>query len=142
MRRVYQGHSVRYYVRSSSGAPQGGKRPFCFRPDDSLLKGFCVFFLESAIDQVEFMQSILQPSELLRRIKLHVDDEISAGILPRGSVGLLREALLAGEVERGRAAELTGYQERRARDVLSALLSRGLLVPTTPQGTSSIGISY
>jgi len=61
----------------------------------SALKGFCVFFLESAIDQVEFMQSILQPSELLRRIKLHVDDEISAGNLPRGSVGLLREALWA-----------------------------------------------
>jgi hypothetical protein len=63
-----------------------------------------------------------------------VDDEISAGILPRGSVGLLLEALLAGELERGRAADLTGYQERKARDVLSALLARGLLVSTTPKG--------
>jgi Fic family protein len=105
----------------------------------SALKAFCVFFLESAIDQVEFMQSILQPSELLRRIKLHVDDEISAGILPRGSMGLLREALLAGELERGRSADLTGYQERRARDVLSALLARGLLVSTTPKGPVRLG---
>jgi hypothetical protein len=35
-----------------------------------------------------------------------VDGEISAGILPRGGVGLLREARLAGELERGRSADL------------------------------------
>jgi Fic family protein len=103
------------------------------------LRDFCIFFLESAIDQVEFMQGLLQPSELLRRIKLHVDDEISAGTLPKGSIGLLREALLAGEVERGRAGELTGYQERRARDTLSALLERGLLISATPKGPVRLG---
>ena len=54
-------------------------------------------------------------------------------------MGLLREALLAGELERGRAADLTGYQERRARDVLSALVARGLLVSTTPKGPVRLG---
>jgi hypothetical protein len=73
---------------------------------------------------------------------MRLDDEISAGILPRGSVGLLREALLAGELERGRAADLIGYQERRARDVLSALLARGLLVPTTPKGPVRLGSQF
>jgi len=103
------------------------------------LRAFCKFFLGVCIDQVEYMQSLLQPSELLRRIKLFVDDEISAGRLPKGSTSLLREALLAGELERGRAAELTGYQERRARDSLGALLDRGLLVPTTPKGPVRLG---
>lgn len=103
------------------------------------LKEFCIFFLSVCIDQVEYMQSLLEPSELLRRIKLHVDDEESAGLLPKGSMVLLREALLCGELERGRAAELTGYRERRARDSLTALLDRGMLVPTTPKGPVRLG---
>jgi Fic family protein len=103
------------------------------------LKSFCVFFLETCRDQIEFMRSLLQPSELLRRMKLYIDDEIDAGRLPKGSMGLLREALLTGELERGMASELTGYQERRARDTLAALLERGLLVPTSPKGPVRLG---
>lgn len=103
------------------------------------LKEVCGFFLETCLDQIEFMRALLQPSQLLRRMKLHVDDEIAAGRLPKGSMGLLREALLAGEIERGRAADLTGYQERRARDTLSSLLERGLLTPTSPKGPVRLG---
>jgi Fic family protein len=105
----------------------------------SRLKEFCVFFLETCLDQLEFMHPLLQPSELLRRMKIHVDDEVDAGRLPRGSMGILREALLTGEIERGRAAELTGYQERRARDILGALLDSGLLVASSPKGPVRLG---
>ncbi len=100
---------------------------------EARLREFCEFFLESCIDQVNFMESLLQPAELLRRIKLYVDDEVSAQRLPRGSLTLLREALLAGEVDRGKAAELTGYQERRGREILAELLKAGLLVSQGPR---------
>ncbi len=103
------------------------------------LTEFCKFFLSACIDQIEFMESLLQPSELLRRMKLHVDDEVAANRLPRGSLALLREALLAGQVERGRAAELTGYQERRGRQILSTLLKRGLLVSQGPRAPVHLG---
>ena len=94
---------------------------------------FCKFFLSICIDQIEFMESLIQPTELLRRMKLYVDDEVEAGRLPNRSMSILREALLMGEVERGRASELTGYQERRARQVLSELLKCGLLVSQGPR---------
>ena len=100
---------------------------------------FCKFFLSVCIDQVGFMESLLQPSELLRRMKLYVDDEVAANRLPRGSLALLREALLAGQVERGRAAELTGYQERRGRQILSTLLDRKLLVSQGPRAPVRLG---
>jgi hypothetical protein len=45
-----------------------------------------------------------------------------SGRLPEGSFPLLREALLAGEFERGLAPSLTGYKERMARTVVSKLL--------------------
>ncbi len=106
---------------------------------ESRLREFCEFFLETCVDQVHFMDSLLQPTELLRRMKLFVDDEVSARRLPKGSLVLLREALLAGQLERHRAAELTGYQERRGRQVLTSLLKAGLLVSQGPKAPVRIG---
>ena len=103
------------------------------------LERFCEFFLSKAVDQVEFMEGLLRPSELLRRMKLYVDDEVSANRLPPRSMSLLREAFIAGELERGRAPEITGYQERRGREILSKLLSRGLLVSQGPRAPVRLG---
>jgi len=91
------------------------------------LKDFCQFFLETCIDQVNFMSDLLQPSELLRRIQLYVEDEVSAKRLPKGSYPILREAFREGALARGRAPELTGYEERRARQIVAELIERGLL---------------
>jgi Fic family protein len=92
------------------------------------LDSFCEFFLRVSNDQVLYMSSILQPSELLRRMEIYVEDETRAGRLPKGSFPLLREALIAGEFDRGLAPSLTGYKERMARTVVSKLLDAGLLV--------------
>ncbi len=91
------------------------------------LTAFCEFFLTICTDQVEFMASLLDPSDLLRRMRLHIEEEVEAATLPKGSFPLLREALLAGEVPRGRAPEITGYGERMARNVVSELIKKGYL---------------
>lgn len=103
------------------------------------LEEFCAFFLRVSTDQVKFMGSLLQPGELLRRMKLYTDDEQAAGRLPPRSMALLREALLIGEVARGRAPEITGYRERRAREILSTLLKKGLLVSRGPRAPVRLG---
>lgn len=100
---------------------------------------FCEFFLATCLDQVEYMRSILEPSELLRRIEIYVEEEMRALRLPKGSFPLLREVLLAGEIERGAAPSITGYAERMARTVVSKLVERGLLTSATPKGALSLG---
>ena len=97
------------------------------------LTDFCEFFMTICIDQIEFMASLLEPSDLLRRMRLHIEEEIQAGTLPKGSFQLLREALLAGEVPRGKAGEITGYGERMARNVVSDLLKKGYLKSASPR---------
>jgi Fic family protein len=104
------------------------------------LDNFCRFFLRVSNDQVTYMSSILQSSELLRRMEIYVEDETRAGRLPKGSFPLLREALLAGEFERGLAPSLTGYKERMARTVVSKLLDAGLLV--SPSHVAKVRLGF
>jgi hypothetical protein len=73
------------------------------------------------------MEALFEPNELLRRVRLHVEEEVRAGNLPKGSSLLLREAVLTGEGPQGRAGEITGYGERMARNVAAGLLKKGCL---------------
>ena len=115
--------------------PADGRGPLSLEE----MRKFCVFFLGTCIDQIEYINSLLEPEELLRRIEFYARDEIDAGHLLRGSSQLLREALLAEEFERGRAAEITGYADRQARSVLTELVAKGLLVSDTPKGEVRLG---
>ena len=94
---------------------------------------FCRFFLRISIDQVRFMQSLLDPGNLLRRIELYSRDEVEARRLPKLSYVVLREAVLAGEIERGRVPAIVNLQERATRNITSALLEKKLLVSNSPK---------
>jgi Fic family protein len=103
------------------------------------LNKFCDFFLGTCVDQVAFMETLLEPAELLRRIEIWCEEEIRARRLPRGSWPLLREAVLAGKLSRGRAAELTGYETRQARTVLNTLIDQGYLASAGPRDSVRLG---
>jgi len=103
------------------------------------LNQFCEFFLATCVDQVAFMESLLEPAELLRRIEIWSEEETRAKRLLRGSWPLLKEAVVAGEFSRGRAAELTGYETRRARTVLNTLIGQGYLASKGPRDSVRLG---
>ena len=103
------------------------------------LEAFSSFFLSACVDQVTFMESLFDPLELLNRMEIWANEEVRARRLPKGSWLLLREAVLTGEFPRGRAAALTGYEERQARTVLGRLLARGLLVSDADRGPVRLG---
>jgi Fic family protein len=100
---------------------------------------FCRFFLETCLDQVRYMRELLEPTELQRRMELYVRDEESADRLPRRSYAVLREALLAGELERGRVPTLIDTSERTARRVISALIGKRLLVSASHKAPLRLG---
>jgi Fic family protein len=105
----------------------------------SALLEFCAFFLECCLDQVRYMRELLAPAELQRRIELYVRDEEDAGRLPKRSFALLREALLSGDLERGKVPQLIDVSERTARRVISALLDRKLLVSESHKAPLRLG---
>ena len=133
-------NSTEYKARlANADAPRQGDFDGRGALSATQLEEFCAFFLRMCNDRVEFMGSLLKPGELLRRMKLYTDDEQAAGRLPSRSMALLREAFLMGEVARGRAPEITGYRERRAREILSTLLKKGLLVSKGPRAPVRLG---
>lgn len=94
---------------------------------ESALTEFCEFFLRVCIDQIEFMESLLNPGTLLDRLEGWLTEQVAAGTLHPKSFMLVREALQKGSLDRGRVPDLTGLGERQARTVLSRLLERGVM---------------
>jgi len=92
---------------------------------------FCKFFLDRSVDQIRFMSGLLEPATLLTRIEIHIEEEVRAKRLLRGSFEVLREAVISGEVERSKIPALTRYGERGARKVTAELVDRGMLTAAT-----------
>ncbi len=94
---------------------------------EEALSEFTRFFLEICIDQVDFMESLLQPERLRTRILLWAEEEVRLGKLPPKSGAILEATLYRGELPRGDAAAVTGASDRSARRIVSALLDAGVL---------------
>lgn len=92
------------------------------------LRAFAEFFLGVCIDQVNYMENLMQPDRLRTRILLWAEEEIRLNNLPPRSANVLEAVLYRGELPRGDVAGVVGTQERHARRVVSALVNRGVLV--------------
>ena len=104
------------------------------------LQFFCDFFLKTALDQIDFMQNLIKPDDLLNRIERYVKEEQEKKILPKGAFPLLREAFYSSSFKRGKASSITGYKERQARTVLNTLVDAKLLKSDTPRGPVQLNI--
>jgi Fic family protein len=95
---------------------------------EEALAGFTKFYLETCLDQVRFMEELLQPNRLRDRILVWAEEEIRAGALATKSGRVLEGVLFRGELPRGDVSGLLGTSDRQARRVVGALLDRGVLV--------------
>lgn len=94
---------------------------------EEALAAFTEFFLRVSIDQVNFMESLMQPDRLRTRILRWAEDEIALKSLPPKSASVLEAVLYRGELPRGDVAAIVGTGVRNARRIVSALVARGVL---------------
>jgi len=99
------------------------------------LQEFVLWFLKVCLDQVTFMSSLFELDNLSQRLTSYV--QRSSRLKPE-SDGLLQEALVRGEFERGEIERITRLPERSARRVLSDVMGLGLLASDTPKGKVSL----
>ena len=97
------------------------------------LAKFAEFFLNICIDQVNFMDDLVQPERLRDRILIWTEEEIRANRLQPKSGAVLEAVLYRGELPRGDVPGIIGGAERSARRVTSALIERGVLTSVSPR---------
>jgi Fic family protein len=94
---------------------------------EEALASFTHFFLETCLDQVRFMENLVQPDRLRGRILQWAEDEVRGSRLPARSGQVLEAVIFRGELPRGDVAGLLGTTDRHARRVVSDLTARGVL---------------
>ncbi len=116
------------------------------------LTAFCKFFLETCLDQAEYMTSVLRLNNFLPRLenyvsrradRLIVDEKgrTATPLHPRAAF-VLREAAIMGEISRSRIVELVEMSERSARSVTKSLLEEGLLVQSSDWHRSTVRLGF
>jgi len=94
---------------------------------EEALAAFTRFFLELCIDQVKFMEDLVQPDRLRTRILMWSEEEIPLGHFPPKSGNILEAVPYRGELPRGDAATVVGTGDRQARRTVSTLVDKGVL---------------
>jgi Fic family protein len=100
---------------------------------EEALVSFTRFFLAICIDQVSFMESLMQPGRLRARILLWAEEETRLNRLPPKAGMVLEAVLYRGELPRGDVAGLLGQTSRHARRIVSELLKSGVLTSAGPR---------
>jgi Fic family protein len=95
---------------------------------EEALAEFTRYFLETCLDQVAFMEGLMQPDRLRARVLVWAEEEIKLGRLPPRAGQLLDAILYRGELPRGEVSVLLGIPDRSARRITSELLRSGALV--------------
>jgi Fic family protein len=95
---------------------------------EEALAEFTRYFLQTCLDQVRFMESLMQPDRLRARLLVWAEEEARLGNLPQRAGQLLEAILYRGELPRGEVAGMLNVPERSARRVTSELLRQGVFV--------------
>ncbi|MBW2588885.1 MAG: Fic family protein [Deltaproteobacteria bacterium] len=100
---------------------------------EEALASFTQFFLETCLDQVSFMEGLVEPNRLRARILLWVEEEIRLGEIPEKAGSVLEAVLFRGQLPRGEVAAVLGVSDRHARRVVAALTKRRVLTSESPR---------
>ena len=107
---------------------------------EAALAEFATFFLTTCIDQVGFMEELVQPERLRDRILIWAQEEERAAALPPNASAVLEAVLYRGELPRGEVAGVLATSERNARRYTAALLARGVL--TSPSTRAPLRLTF
>jgi Fic family protein len=94
---------------------------------EEALAEFTSFFLRTCIDQVKFMEELVQPDRLRTRILLWTEEEIRLGNLPPKAGNILEAVLYRGQLPRADIPNLVDTGTRQAGRIVSSLIDKGVL---------------
>ena len=116
---------------------------------DRTLNDFCKFFLESCLDQAEYMNNLLSLNNFLDRLEKYValrNAGLIAGekgeplpVLHPRVAAVLKTLATTGEMARGEVFQIIEMSERTGRNVLKQLIDEGLVLSRSEKGVVRLG---
>lgn len=106
---------------------------------EEMLAEFTRFFLETCLDQVAFMEKLMQPEKLRTRILLWAKEELEMGEFPPQSILLLEAILYRGEISRGEMVNILNVSDRHARRLAEPLFEKGIFISDTTKSPIRLG---
>jgi len=97
------------------------------------LGAFCVFFLETILDQVRFMGSVLDISQLRSRVKRYFQF-LEGESYREAFAGIMRVLVDEGEIPRSRVREITGKGATVVAEIVKRGLEVGYFCSPSPKG--------
>lgn len=125
---------------ASADAPRRGDLDGRGNLSELGLGAFCEFFLNVALDQVEYMSSLLELDTLEERIGGYIEQRGKDLGLRREGASLLRDILLRGEIPRGEIPRVAGLAERTSRVLVARLAALEMIYSETPK--SPVRLSF
>lgn len=99
---------------------------------EKALTSFCTFFFDTALDQILFMNNLLNLEDLRNRILAYGNLRAQGSIPDEEALRpeakyVLAEVMMRGKIERGEVQRLIGMSPRTARDLTKQLLKEELV---------------
>jgi hypothetical protein len=100
---------------------------------ESGLVDFCRYFLQTSVDQVRFMHGLLDPAQLIERLRTFVAVESQKKAMDPKVLDVLTRIVIAGELPKSELPNIMGVTNRHALRLVQPLIDRGLLVSPSRQ---------
>jgi Fic family protein len=100
---------------------------------EEALARFTDFFIRICLDQVKFMEGLVEPQRLRARILVWAEEEVRLHTLPTKARSVLEAVLYRGELPRGEVGNVLGLTDRQARRIVAELMAKGVLVSVSPR---------
>jgi Fic family protein len=96
---------------------------------EEALVAFTRFFLETCLDQITFMENLVQPEALRHRILGWAEGQVRLKALPANTGKLLEAVLYRGELPRAEVADVLHVGVRQGQRIVAELVKANVLVP-------------
>ena len=95
---------------------------------EEALVAFTRFFLETCVDQVTFMENLVQPEALRKRILAWAEEQVRRKALPAKAGTVLEAVLYRGELPRAEVAEVLHTGVRQGQRIVADLVEANVFV--------------
>ncbi len=105
---------------------------------NKMLVGFCSYFLKIAIDQIDYMYSVIDSESMITRINKFVDLMVVKGKLKTEARYILIDVFVRGKVSKIEAMRITNTSDKTLKLIADSLIKLGLI----EQKTESVSVMY